>query len=672
MAASMPFDPFWKFVLNEDSDGEEYVDERRRKDETIVKKVRFKLPRHEPAATDDSMSLMKFVSMDLGPQEPEPEKRSFFRKDTKDTRDDDDSWSLLNASFTDENKERGARRRGKEKREETVKSHGCLTPAPDDSKSTGGNGRGNSILRRGSIRNSEKSSFRSLFKKGPIFPDEGDTEEKPGDSMSSFLPTNLLSSSQPPPEHKTKALAKQEAKAKPTTKARIERITVTQTTAARKQSDSQAAAGIAAAGATTTSELFEAQPAPKSRRALPVDQDIEKRKTMDFWDMFSASDDDDDTDDGSFSGSSYASDGTEESESTNTDVVIQSQFVIQSQVRETLSEKDDSPRSISGTADALLENHPSKSGDAAAQNDDQSLVDEQHDHLPSKKGIGRIVCCSVKDLNGRQDFFDRGVSNRTCGQRSRYVQPDVPLYPLYPGVKMVGDEDTNNVVVTSGKVNRWHESHTAFPPDVIESSKGPQSLYAYDYDSRTYMGAQYETYGSRSVINIQNEAPFQTHKREKGEVTVQIEVSSCVHLDPNSGACWTYPWCFRRLRRYLIQIAVFARDSGGEKANQAFRSSQESTLSGKLMASTNAPHLDLAFTMETGSWLLSSTVGMLVLQRYARTSSSRCPMMSNLQRRCVLLRRIFRPSRQSTTASDSSQDTRRALCQESRSLFLAS
>lgn len=112
MATISPFDPFWRFVLDEDSDGDETVQRRRKPNQTEketdkVKKVRFQLSRGSVSVDDEEdVSLLELASMDLRPRPQEqPDRRRLFGDKKKEKRDDDENWSILKLAFAGEKNE---------------------------------------------------------------------------------------------------------------------------------------------------------------------------------------------------------------------------------------------------------------------------------------------------------------------------------------------------------------------------------------------------------------------------------------------------------------------------------------------------------------------------------------------------------------------------------------
>jgi hypothetical protein len=143
--SSTPLEPFWKFVLNEDSDNDEPVERRRKKvskgrsakyEESVTnsnRKVRFQLPRSksygDEEEEDDDVSMLELASMDLTPLvDPEPEGRRFLCK-KKENRDDDNIWNLLPISSKedDNGSQRNTRRKSKENREDPAKDNDFLS-----------------------------------------------------------------------------------------------------------------------------------------------------------------------------------------------------------------------------------------------------------------------------------------------------------------------------------------------------------------------------------------------------------------------------------------------------------------------------------------------------------------------------------------------------------------
>eukprot|EP00545_Synedropsis_sp_CCMP1620_P000191 CAMPEP_0119026600 /NCGR_PEP_ID=MMETSP1176-20130426/35742_1 /TAXON_ID=265551 /ORGANISM="Synedropsis recta cf, Strain CCMP1620" /LENGTH=1036 /DNA_ID=CAMNT_0006982347 /DNA_START=8 /DNA_END=3115 /DNA_ORIENTATION=+ len=730
--SSTPFDPLWKYILDEGSDEEHYDKKRwtrkyrggetksRDGEKDDGKKVKFTLPLPRNHTDDDDsiddISLIELVSMEIAPKKTKaPEKPSILRKSSsrssKDARDDDDSWSILNSSFVEEEKEPtpsrlGLLRKSKkpEKLDENSSGNSLLSlfavsqsfsetsigsrnvkkassdasisaarsRSPgrrlslgrkrDDKKAEDGETKDgdekNSILKSISFRRSERSPSRIRDKTAPIFTasedeheenaDTGgntfssflplsllsgsrsfgggtpaaksqppkqsesifpDDEDKGGDTFTSFLPSSLLVSPQPghksvsksvlnaQPESKSKSKSqtKKEAKSKDKRKSKIDNDDggslssflpssllsspesnrkrqpkkATKTKDSRKScisrgkanesqdNESQGsssvsksfgaagvvAVGIAAAGAVATSELFDSPAQPKNGKPNKEQADDPSRNKHKFWDIFSPSSDED-SDGGSASDHTSSSNGipTDASAATDGTHSTVDQISSRSQFRNLLQDNDDESEADRANMTDTPARGPPTEGPASIQDasdsarhllkndDDYSMLDKVEADIPEKRGIGRIVCCSVKNLNDRQAFFDQQESRGDESEPREYVRPDVSVFQ---GVKMVADEDGRNIVVGNGKVQHWHDSHKVFSQDAIVSRKGPQSLYTYEYDSTTYMGAQYESFGSeaRKVITVHDEAPFSITTRSTGEVTVKIEASTVSYTD---------------------------------------------------------------------------------------------------------------------------------------------
>ena len=118
MATISPFDPFWRFVLDEDSDGDETIQKRRKptsrgkplqteREPDKVKKVRFQLNRGNASVDDEEdVSLLELASMDLRPRsQDQPDRRRLFGDKKKEKRDDDENWSILKLAFVGEKNE---------------------------------------------------------------------------------------------------------------------------------------------------------------------------------------------------------------------------------------------------------------------------------------------------------------------------------------------------------------------------------------------------------------------------------------------------------------------------------------------------------------------------------------------------------------------------------------
>lgn len=342
-----------------------------------------------------------------------------------------------------------------------------------------------------------------------------------------------------------------------------------------------AAIGIAAAGVTATSELFETSP-EREQTSYTSQLYEEPKSTSRFWDVFSPSDDESD---GSYErgestvnysdvGNGNRSRGSLESgETTATygnvitqyhlredheenDFLVENPYDDQLVSRKNMSKSNknnnhsDEPvvalqkdRSLSHDIDCHLETKISKSGDdsvdevTARESIYHADVDEFEDVIESQsapnypaspnqpaspRGIGRMACRSVKDVEAQGDCFYFEDSNLSESENPRYVQHDLSLFPA---LNTVPDISTKSAVVASENAS---EQVPFSSEETAEYNNGPRSFYTYDCDATNYTSVCYVRYGSTNEIFELNEAPASLRMIDnKGGVIVKIEVSIC-------------------------------------------------------------------------------------------------------------------------------------------------
>jgi hypothetical protein len=152
--------------------------------------------------------------------------------------------------------------------------------------------------------------------------------------------------------------------------------------------------------------------------------------------------------------------------------------------------------------------------DTDAEDDDRELQD--------RTGLKRLVCCSVKDhANGNiLNQLDPGDNN-----------------DVFPATRMISDE---NEVLSSvcGQKADFLNGVMGVPSDQFIDTKGPQSLYAYDYESNEAMDALYSEFGkeARKSLFLRKLGPPPTLLSSSGsdEVVVKVAVRSKARFKGNS------------------------------------------------------------------------------------------------------------------------------------------
>jgi hypothetical protein len=608
--AATPLDPLWKFLLEEDSDEEREGrrryrgggnDNQRLGALETKKTVSFRKAQANP--NEDDVSIIDLAMMHLKPREPEPQRRVLRRKPPQDNRDDEDSWSMLAASFslTDDDqpgkreicKQRSDKKQNKSDEKERNGSvlhvnglsvEGGNLASTGRSRRPGTPGRSRSeksLLSAGSSNHHSNSrdvdkrkisSMGMLRKREPIFPEQ---EHHRQDSLQTFLPPSLRLDATGPshnsrvnigktkPEkapkvptnkHEKPNLVKKDEKQeqrnspkganeKSSRSDRIKKRWTRRERAQQSQGDSNqfsaalvaagaAAVGVAAGGALATKELFHSvvAPSPAAREISDseTDERRESRNDEDFWDMFSPSDE------GSSSSSSFE-ESTQVSYETEQDSVasfVEQHDFSKKHVQTIFSEEmKDTPGGnvirISVTSpdqkgiDSMVIKEEDEDAKESHVDENSIVIEDSMGEAPSRRGLGRIVCCSAKNFLEGEDFLTLERATELRGRGNHYVPVDA-----FPDVKMVPDNDEKSIAVGKGIVHRSLESHSVFAPETIAKSAGPQSLYTYEYNARTYLDVRYSKFGSnaREIMEVQNKTPRLFRKRESGEVLVLIEV----------------------------------------------------------------------------------------------------------------------------------------------------
>ena len=132
--------------------------------------------------------------------------------------------------------------------------------------------------------------------------------------------------------------------------------------------------------------------------------------------------------------------------------------------------------------------------------------------LSSKKGWKRVVCCSVKDSD-----FDPALLLQTRGNEMNQV---------LPRTRMISDENSEQarIVSTSNEsVNEIMGVNT----DSFLKTKGPQSLYNYDYGKKEHMDVVYESFSTdprKCLVTRRYELDPSKFQSIGDKIVVQVEV----------------------------------------------------------------------------------------------------------------------------------------------------
>jgi hypothetical protein len=127
------------------------------------------------------------------------------------------------------------------------------------------------------------------------------------------------------------------------------------------------------------------------------------------------------------------------------------------------------------------------------------------------KGLKRLVCCGSKK-------YDEQATEGHGENRGREEISD-----MLPRTRMISDQQTSIVGKRSDAVN----GVLGVPSDRFLKAKGPQSLYAYDYESNQHMDVAYKHFSKqpRAVIECRTHAELPPMESPSGDrAIVQVEV----------------------------------------------------------------------------------------------------------------------------------------------------
>ena len=149
------------------------------------------------------------------------------------------------------------------------------------------------------------------------------------------------------------------------------------------------------------------------------------------------------------------------------------------------------------------------------------------DHLVKPSGIGRAICCSIKNVPPELALW----SMKTGIPVHELSQED--LAEIFPKLRVVADEkrETQGSEVV-GNANSFEDklpAHLQLPERSVALDGGPQSLYEYEYAQGTHMKVVYEEYGRnpRSLLKVKafEKPPEQIAGGQvEGRVVIQVEV----------------------------------------------------------------------------------------------------------------------------------------------------
>lgn len=367
-----------------------------------------------------------------------------------------------------------------------------------------------------------------------------------------------------------------------------------------------AAIGIAAAGVAATGDLFEGATDANENRVARQRSKKDRMSMLDFLDVFSSSDEefdeeyDEESDDEAFfdnalspdfsvaSNQSCEDEASQDVSSPIKEIVLDNAIgwiaernpelkrksaVVNSNLKDSKrairSIKTSTPSSAklatnvanSNVHDGVLANNI-----LDQRNDADAASGDVVDRPLSEKGIGHIDCLNSAKALERQSKLVQADESLNSREPECASQTDSAIaFGTTPASKGESVEKIAFDSVLSGP----QKEHTSATPDTMAANTTSRVFYTYDDESSSYMGVQYDRYGSRHEVNMIYEDPASPLKEEEAVVLVKVEVRRCsAPYTANSRLNQTHHFAQRR-QPYLIRIVASDMVSGGGKVNSA-------------------------------------------------------------------------------------------------------
>lgn len=136
------------------------------------------------------------------------------------------------------------------------------------------------------------------------------------------------------------------------------------------------------------------------------------------------------------------------------------------------------------------------------------------DDVPVKKGLSRLICHKAK----KKDDYDPYAF-----ETSTWNTPS----PGLPATRMIPDGGDGRGAIVERELEKA-DSLIGVPADRLIETKGPQSLYAYDHESRHHIDAMYSHFNKQPRQGIQvrehSTTPMLTDFPNDDRVIIQVEV----------------------------------------------------------------------------------------------------------------------------------------------------
>lgn len=169
--------------------------------------------------------------------------------------------------------------------------------------------------------------------------------------------------------------------------------------------------------------------------------------------------------------------------------------------------------------------------DSLPKSKPNSVFDEDSIYnLGRHRGVGRIVCCSVKNLGDRASI----ISQETGLPIHELTKEQ--LAEIFPKVRSISEtapmmRGRSRIIGNSNSFERDLPAHV----QALVAENGPQSLYEYEFEKGTHKVVLYNKFGTdpRSLLKVHtSELPpilFEQSLQTMNKVIVQVEVCTKYH-----------------------------------------------------------------------------------------------------------------------------------------------
>jgi hypothetical protein len=230
---------------------------------------------------------------------------------------------------------------------------------------------------------------------------------------------------------------------------------------------------------------------------------------------------------------------------------------------------------------------PFSSGESTMKKQYSGENDGVLNKATSKKQENSAVQRSNKEEANSQSqetsIVQRSITDIACFSKAYHLDKNVghwkpiikasPPVDLYPMVRMVSDFD--DVQIPIGWQADLINGIFGVPSDKFLETKGPQSLYCYEYASNSNIDVSYSKFGDvlTSFLGIRRlDHPPLLKSDNSNNILVRVEVSEIVKH------CLSNCLCMRLMSGFVVawnrhrpsqkRTALFAKAIGGVKANQ--------------------------------------------------------------------------------------------------------